>query len=92
MIIEAPEYEYVGFRRESGELALLRVSQSANAQNEFLSNPKLGIGEDVWDHDLAAGKEFKEALTSGGQKGAIMTAAINIPELDYNGRMEDYSN
>lgn len=28
------------------------VYQSEDAQNEFLSNPKLGIGEDVYDDDL----------------------------------------
>mmetsp|Transcript_61625 Transcript_61625/g.74132 ORF Transcript_61625/g.74132 Transcript_61625/m.74132 type:complete len:326 (+) Transcript_61625:41-1018(+) len=31
------------------------VYQSEDAQNEFLSDPKLGIGEDVWDDDRASG-------------------------------------
>lgn len=30
------------------------VYQSDDAQNEFLSNPKIGLGEDVYDDDVAA--------------------------------------
>jgi len=47
------------------------VYQSEDAQNEFLSNPKLGIGEDVWDDDREAmfkkstGKLVKDNLTQG---------------------------
>ena len=48
------------------------VYQSEDAQNEFLSNPKLGIGEDVYDDDRereakATGKKVKDGET-GGQK------------------------
>jgi hypothetical protein len=49
------------------------VYKSNDAQNEFLSNPKLGIGEDVWDDDRAAlnrqktgnSKIVKEGMTTG---------------------------
>jgi len=45
------------------------VYQSEDAQNEFLErNPKLGIGEDVWDDDrmrMATDKNVKNALTQG---------------------------
>jgi hypothetical protein len=49
------------------------VYKSNDAQNEFLSNPKLGIGEDVWDDDRAAlnrqktgnSKVVKEGMTTG---------------------------
>ena len=30
------------------------VYQSDDAQNEFLSNPKIGLGEDVYDDEVAA--------------------------------------
>jgi hypothetical protein len=41
------------------------VYKSADAQNEFLSNPKLGIGEDVWDDDRAksSAKIIKGSMT-----------------------------
>jgi len=39
------------------------VYRSEDAQNEFLSNPKYGIGEDVWDDDRAA---IEAARSSGG--------------------------
>ena len=35
------------------------VYQSDDAQNEFLSNPKIGLGEDVYDDDLAAAEQQK---------------------------------
>lgn len=44
------------------------VYQSEDAQNEFLSNPKLGIGEDVYDDDRAR-EEIRRAtgkLVKGG--------------------------
>uniref|UniRef100_A0A7S4I7G3 DUF3172 domain-containing protein n=1 Tax=Odontella aurita TaxID=265563 RepID=A0A7S4I7G3_9STRA len=51
------------------------VYQSDDAQNEFLSNPKLGIGEDVYDDDRAAlerkkstGKQIKSGMTEAQMK------------------------
>jgi len=46
------------------------VYKSEDAQNEFLSNPKLGIGEDVWDDDReimqkSTSKVIKNAMTDG---------------------------
>lgn len=48
------------------------VYKSEDAQNEFLSNPKYGIGEDVWDDDREAmevkrksGKNVKNGMTEG---------------------------
>ena len=45
------------------------VYQSEDAQNEFLSNPKLGIGEDVYDDDRARLEALKKStgkLVKGG--------------------------
>jgi hypothetical protein len=40
------------------------VYKSEDAQNEFLSDPKLGIGEDVWDDDRGSNrKNIKGSLT-----------------------------
>lgn len=72
-------WAFVGNLEDQPQLSC--VYQSADAQNEFLSNPKLGIGEDVWDDDRATGKIIKGALT-GGQKDAIKKAALNVPGLD----------
>lgn len=54
------------------------VYKSADAQNEFLSNPKLGIGEDVWDDDRArsSAKLVKDSMTEA-QKDLIRGAAQN---------------
>lgn len=48
------------------------VYRSEDAQNEFLSNPKYGIGEDVWDDDRATieakkstSKKVKNEMTEG---------------------------
>lgn len=48
------------------------VYKSADAQNEFLSNPKLGIGEDVWDDDRerSRAKVVKGSMTEA-QKDLI---------------------
>jgi len=55
------------------------VYQSEDAQNEFLSDPKLGIGEDVWDDDRASGR-----LRSTGKlvKDAKKKAALTNPAAD----------
>lgn len=59
-------WAFVGTLEDMPQLSC--VYKSADAQNEFLlENPKLGIGEDVWDDEreqLAQGKTIKTALTS----------------------------
>jgi hypothetical protein len=60
------------------------VYRSEDAQNEFLDDPKLGIGEDVYDDDrakAAQGKIIKGELTKG-QKDAVRRQALNIPGFD----------
>jgi len=60
------------------------VYRSEDAQNEFLSNPKYGIGEDVWDDDRQAleaarkstNKKVKGAMTEGEK--AIATKAAKL--------------
>jgi len=61
------------------------VYQSEDAQNEFLSNPKLGIGEDVYDDDRAkeAIKRATGKLVKGGtteQQSAAAAAAKKIAQ------------
>mmetsp|Transcript_28664 Transcript_28664/g.63705 ORF Transcript_28664/g.63705 Transcript_28664/m.63705 type:complete len:343 (+) Transcript_28664:1-1029(+) len=59
-------WAFVGDLDEKPQLSC--VYQSEDAQNEFLSNPKLGIGEDVYDDDRAR-EEIKRAtgkLVKGG--------------------------
>mmetsp|Transcript_21594 Transcript_21594/g.34199 ORF Transcript_21594/g.34199 Transcript_21594/m.34199 type:complete len:273 (+) Transcript_21594:145-963(+) len=38
------------------------VYQSDDAQNEFLSNPKIGIGEDIYDDEIEARKSLKNPM------------------------------
>ena len=58
------------------------VYKSEDAQNEFLSNPKYGIGEDVWDDDReaikasASGKKIKDNLTEGEKDNAAKAAKL----------------
>lgn len=58
------------------------VYKSEDAQNEFLSNPKYGIGEDVWDDDREAikasssGKKIKDSLTEGEKDNAAKAAKL----------------
>eukprot|EP00552_Chaetoceros_brevis_P000812 CAMPEP_0197739434 /NCGR_PEP_ID=MMETSP1435-20131217/19707_1 /TAXON_ID=426625 /ORGANISM="Chaetoceros brevis, Strain CCMP164" /LENGTH=92 /DNA_ID=CAMNT_0043328751 /DNA_START=96 /DNA_END=374 /DNA_ORIENTATION=- len=57
------------------------VYRSEDAQNEFLSDPKYGIGEDVWDDDRVAieaarkgsVKKVKNGMTEG-EKSVAMKA------------------
>jgi hypothetical protein len=58
-------WAYVGDLDDMPQLSC--VYQSEDAQNEFLSNPKLGIGEDVWDDDRA---KATGKLVKDGRKGA----------------------
>jgi Protein of unknown function (DUF3172) len=56
------------------------VYRSQDAQNEFLSNPKIGIGEDYLDDDRemesATGKIVKGALTRGQVEGIQAAAKL----------------
>jgi hypothetical protein len=74
-------WAFVGDLEDMPQLSC--VYQSADAQNEFLSNPKLGIGEDVWDDDRAKskGKIVKGTLTNA-QKDTVRKAAVNVPGFD----------
>ena len=58
------------------------VYQSEDAQNEFLSNPKLGIGEDVYDDDRAreAIKKATGKLVKGGSTEQQSAAAKKIAQ------------
>jgi len=68
------------------------VYKSNDAQNEFLSNPKLGIGEDVWDDDRAQNalnsqktgnsKVVKEGMTAAQKKLIREQIRAEIPGLD----------
>jgi hypothetical protein len=57
-------WAFVGDLNEYPQLSC--VYRSEDAQNEFLSNPKYGIGEDVWDDDRAA---IEAARKNGGSTG-----------------------
>mmetsp|Transcript_13958 Transcript_13958/g.17578 ORF Transcript_13958/g.17578 Transcript_13958/m.17578 type:complete len:313 (-) Transcript_13958:21-959(-) len=59
------------------------VYQSEDAQNEFLSNPKLGIGEDVYDDDRemmmkkSTGKMVKGGMTEGQTQQKVNAFGAN---------------
>jgi len=61
------------------------VYKSADAQNEFLSNPKFGIGEDYLDDDRATInnniKKVKDSMTDA-QKDELRKRAALVPGLD----------
>lgn len=50
------------------------VYRSEDAQNEFLSNPKYGIGEDVWDDDRATIEASKTSKSTSKKVKNEMTA------------------
>lgn len=65
-------WAYVGDLNDYPQLSC--VYKSEDAQNEFLSNPKYGIGEDVWDDDRevmeavvrrSTSKKIKDGMTEG---------------------------
>jgi hypothetical protein len=75
-------WAFIGNLNDTPQLSC--VYKSADAQNEFLSNPKLGIGEDYLDDDRGKGstkKQVKNEMTSS-QKEAIRRQAANIPGFD----------
>ena len=65
------------------------VYKSEDAQNEFLSNPKYGIGEDVWDDDREAieaskkgtKKQVKNDMTEGERDVALKAAKLRKDAL-----------
>ena len=74
------------------------VYKSDDAQNEFLGgNPKLGIGEDVYDDDREAvlakvikGKKVKDGLTQGQRVAAAKkAAALKVDSEFVNSLVED---
>ena len=73
-------WAYVGDLNDYPQLSC--VYKSEDAQNEFLSNPKYGIGEDVWDDDREAikasssGKKIKDSLTEGEKDNAAKAAKL----------------
>ena len=46
------------------------VFQSDDAQNEFLSNPKVGLGEDVYDAGATSGRSATSGTSDSGGTGA----------------------
>lgn len=77
-------WAFVGDLKDQPQLSC--VYQSADAQNEFLSNPKLGIGEDVWDDDrakaAATGKLIKDTMTQAQKTESQRQKALSMPGLD----------
>ena len=75
-------WAFVGDLNDQPQLSC--VYKSEDAQNEFLSNPKFGIGEDYLDDDRA--QEGKKRVKSGmtdGQKAEILRKKANaVPGLD----------
>lgn len=76
-------WAFVGDLNSAPQLSC--VYKSEDAQNEFLSNPKLGIGEDYLDDDRtrvdSITKKVKNDMTSA-QKEAIRRQAAKMPGLD----------
>jgi hypothetical protein len=82
-------WAFVGNLGDSPQLSCVYKSQ--DAQNEFLSNPKLGIGEDYMDDDR---ENFRKQLKIGGtqaqqkaqaEKEAYLRQRVrDIPILDVN--------
>ena len=74
-------WAFVGDLSDTPQLSC--VYKSKDAQNEFLSNPKFGIGEDYLDDDreqmakvASTGKIVKGELTEA-QKALIRSQAAN---------------
>lgn len=82
-------WAFVGDLGETPQLSCVYKSQ--DAQNEFLSNPKLGIGEDYLDDDR---ENFKKQLKIGGTQAqqkaqalkeeALRKSVRDIPILEVN--------
>lgn len=76
-------WAFVGSLTDTPQLSC--VYKSADAQNEFLSNPKFGIGEDYLDDDRekieSLKKSIKQGMT-GAQKKELMKKATEVPGLN----------
>ncbi|CAJ1954525.1 unnamed protein product [Cylindrotheca closterium] len=69
-------WAFVGNLNDKPQLSC--VYKSEDAQNEFLSNPKLGIGEDYLDDDRTKGEVFTKQVKNGmttSQKASAASAA-----------------
>jgi F0F1-type ATP synthase assembly protein I len=69
-------WAFVGDLKETPQLSC--VYRSADAQNEFLSDPRIGIGEDYLDDDratLSTGKMVKDGMTQAQRDGLRQAAA-----------------
>lgn len=76
-------WAYVGDLDDSPQLSC--VYKSEDAQNEFLSNPKYGIGEDYLDDDRAREflkKNIKNEMTEGQRQERLRQQAARVPGLD----------
>ena len=65
-------WAFVGDLKNTPQLSC--VYKSEDAQNEFLSDPRYGIGEDYLDDDRAMGKNVKGGMTNG-QKDLLQKMA-----------------
>lgn len=73
-------WAFVGDLSDTPQLSC--VYKSADAQNEFLSNPKFGIGEDYLDDDRARIKNIKNEMTEGQRQQILRNQAARVPGLD----------
>ena len=71
-------WAFVGDLDNSPQLSC--VYKSEDAQNEFLSNPTVGIGEDYLDDDRS--KKVKDTLTGAQKQELLRKRAIQVPGLD----------
>jgi hypothetical protein len=73
-------WAYVGDLQDKPQLSC--VYRSQDAQNEFLSNPKVGIGEDYLDDDRekSTGKIVKGGMTNA-QKDLARKKTDAVPLL-----------
>jgi hypothetical protein len=73
-------WAFVGDLDEKPQLSC--VYRSQDAQNEFLSNPKVGLGEDYLDDDRAkaSGKIVKGGLTDA-QKDLVRRKTAGLPSV-----------
>ncbi|CAM9503617.1 unnamed protein product [Ectocarpus sp. 13 AM-2016] len=70
---------YVGDLNDHPQLSC--VYQSDDAQNEFLSNPKYGLGEDVYDDDRAAAAK-KSAGSEPANGPRVMSGTVQTVVTD----------
>ena len=68
-------WAFVGDLTDQPQLSC--VYKSEDAQNEFLSNPKIGIGEDVYDDNRPVNnkKKLKQTPSDGQRKANEMKAS-----------------